>query len=333
MDDRRTLVGLGLLALLVGVASPAAPAELVRPTRVAKVFGDGRHNMCPSLERWKDAYWLAFRNGTNHRSPDGNLIVLKSSDGDSWQKVAQFDEGPDDRDPQWLATKDRLFLFDPVFNADKTGRTVVKSTDDGRRWSPAKQVYTSQYVLWRPVEFDGRFYAAAYKWGTPAAQRHADLITSTDGEGWTAVSTIRAGQGESEPTVHFFLDGSAIVFLRDVSLDQGVVLTSERPYRQWSKGVEKPYMAGTSAYTFRGVHYFMSRTVKKNGQGGLDSSTTIFTFDAAGNLTPYCVLPASGDCAYATAVEVGSEMLVAYYSSHEGPTSIYLARVPLTKKP
>lgn len=29
------------------------------------------------------------------------------------------------------------------------------------------------------------------------------------------------------------------------------------------------------------------------------------------------------------AVEVGDEMLVSYYSSHEGRTNVYLARVPL----
>src|SRR5690349_15111575 len=108
---RIQLVGLGL-ALLIGGASGATPGGLVKPTRLIKVYGDGRHNMCPSLERWEHAYWLAFRNGTNHRSPDGNLIILRSTDGDSWHKVAQFDHGPDDRDPQWLATKDRLFLYD-----------------------------------------------------------------------------------------------------------------------------------------------------------------------------------------------------------------------------
>jgi len=50
---------------------------------------------------------------------------------------------------------------------------------------------------------------------------------------------------------------------------------------------------------------------------------------ADGELTPYCQLPSGGDCAYLEAVEEGPNMLVSYYSSHEGSTNIYLAVVPL----
>jgi hypothetical protein len=56
----------------------------------------------------------------------------------------------------------------------------------------------------------------------------------------------------------------------------------------------------------------------------------IYTY-ADGKLTPYCILPAGGDCAYADAVEMGDNMLVSYYSTHEGTTNIYLATVPLRK--
>jgi len=56
----------------------------------------------------------------------------------------------------------------------------------------------------------------------------------------------------------------------------------------------------------------------------------VYTF-ADGELTPYCALPAGGDCAYPAAVQVGDEMFVSYYSSHEGSTNVYLARVPLRK--
>ncbi len=44
---------------------------------------------------------------------------------------------------------------------------------------------------------------------------------------------------------------------------------------------------------------------------------------------PYCELPAGGDCAYLEAVEDGPNMLVSYYSTHEGTTDVYLAVVPL----
>ena len=46
---------------------------------------------------------------------------------------------------------------------------------------------------------------------------------------------------------------------------------------------------------------------------------------------PLAVPDGYGDCSYPEAVQAGQEMLVSYYSSHEGTTNIYLACVPLAK--
>ena len=59
--------------------------------------------------------------------------------------------------------------------------------------------------------------------------------------------------------------------------------------------------------------------------------TIAYTF-GDGKRTPYCELPSGGDCSHAEAVELGDQMLVSYYSSHETSTNIYLARVPLKNK-
>ena len=42
-------------------------------------------------------------------------------------------------------------------------------------------------------------------------------------------------------------------------------------------------------------------------------------------------MPAFGAKTSPAAVQIGGEMLVSYYSSHEGSTNIYLARVPLRR--
>lgn len=58
----------------------------------------------------------------------------------------------------------------------------------------------------------------------------------------------------------------------------------------------------------------------------------IYTFDDKVNLRPYCKLPSGGDCSYPGIIREGDHLLVSYYSSHEGSTNIYLAKVPLPKK-
>ena len=53
-----------------------------------------------------------------------------------------------------------------------------------------------------------------------------------------------------------------------------------------------------------------------------------------GTLTPYAQTPLNppkGGCSYCEAVEMGDEMFICFYSSHEGNAKIYTGRVPLKK--
>jgi hypothetical protein len=52
----------------------------------------------------------------------------------------------------------------------------------------------------------------------------------------------------------------------------------------------------------------------------------------SGQLTEWVALPSKGDCSYPGLVEHEGQLWVSYYSSHEGKTAIYLARVPITPK-
>jgi len=51
----------------------------------------------------------------------------------------------------------------------------------------------------------------------------------------------------------------------------------------------------------------------------------------AGKLTEFQKLPSGGDCSYAGLAWFEDLLWVSYYSSHEGKTSIYLAKVKLPK--
>ena len=53
-----------------------------------------------------------------------------------------------------------------------------------------------------------------------------------------------------------------------------------------------------------------------------------------GRFTEFLKLPSGGDCSYAGLVWPEELLWVSYYSSHEGKSSIYLAKVDLpTKEP
>jgi hypothetical protein len=115
------------------------------------------------------------------------------------------------------------------------------------------------------------------------------------------------------------------VTLEVVYLPPGEFMMGSTPEeKKWATGIEGGAQPGTTRESFEGEQPRLTRV--KHG-----CWTMIYTY-ADRKATLYCKLPSGGDCSYAEAVEVGDEMLVSYYSSHEGRTSVYLARVPLKLK-
>lgn len=301
----------------------------VGPSSVRTLIADGRHNAFTSLARWHDQFWLSFRSGLAHNSADADCVVMHSLDGDTWKEAMRIDVAPDDRGGHFLATPRRLILYLGAMAGPKL-QSYVLYTDDGKDWTKPEPVLEPQWIFWKPLEHDGRFYANAHlkaEGKDAGAKRESRLITSTDGLKWTTVSTVRKGSMESETTFFFGPSEHLYAFLRQKYSVPGFIMESDPPYERWGQRPAGVHFSGHCVRTFRGVDYLFSRTYKPKKEMG----TSIYTF-ADGKLTPYCELPSGGDCSYAEAVEVGDEMLVSYYSSHETSTNIYLARVPLRNK-
>jgi len=306
----------------------AAPGEnLVKPLEVRTVFTNGKHNAFTALRRFQGDLWLAFRAGDSHNSATADVLVLRSKDGKEWTRAHTLDVAKDDRDPQFVATDKRLFLYCPAMNG-ATLTTWLTYTDDGKTWSKPVAVYEPQFILWKPIVHGGTFYAAAHKKDETdgGKGRAVHLVKSADGIQWEKVSLIRAGNWESETTLYFDPRHHVTAFLRQkYGSPQAQILESDPPYAEWkARPADAPHFSGHSVHTFRGVTYLLSRALV----AGKTTGSRIYTF-ADGKLTPYCDLPSGGDCAYLEAVEDGPNMLVSYYSTHEGTTNIYLAVVPL----
>lgn len=330
----RCLTFLLLMLLSVpAIVCADGPETDVKPISVTKVYGDGRHNMNTAFARWRDRYWLAFRTGMKHSGQDGATLVLASDDGQKFEKMHGIDGPLDERDVQFVATPERLFLYVPIIErspqAGVVCNMVVTTTTDGATWTAQQPVYEPKFCLWRPFLHEGKFWATAYRPG-PYGSRVLDLVRSNDGWKWEKVATMREGHAETETTLQFVAGGKLLAFHRDASkVLTGFLMTSEPPYTVWSEPQPLPTaLNGQSAYTFEGVHYLLTRTIRQEGEE-LKLGTMIYTFDDAGRINPYCKLPSSGDCAYPNALQVGNEMWVSYHSSHEGAANIYLARVPL----
>ena len=319
-----------LMFVLCGAGVVRGDEVLVEPTSLRKAYDDGRHNAFTALVRWQDAYWLSFRNADSHAYGEADLIVLRSPDGVKWTEAHRVNALPDDRDPQFLATEKRLFLYhSALLGADLT--SFVSWTADGATWSKPQPVYEPRFIFWKPRVHGDHFLASAHRkgeGGDAAKIRQSHLITSTDGLKWEQISLISGGHFESETTIFPGPGDKLTAFLRIKYVVPGLILESSPPYQEWARRPAGIHLSGHSVHAFRGTTYLFSRTM--DDKGG-NTGTMIYTY-ADGKPTPYCKLLSAGDCSYAEAVEVGDEMLVSYYSSHEGRANVYLARVPLKLK-
>ena len=275
------------------------------------------------MVHWKGDYWLSFRSATTHGSHDGNLVVLRSADAREWREVQRLDIFPDDRDPQLLATAERLFLYDSVRDGG-TLTSFVTYTDDGKTWSTPQQVYEDQFIFWKPIARHGQFYATAHVSSSEGTLRKAHLITSFDGLKWKEIFEFRGGNWESETTIHFDSGDKIMAFLRQIrGSPPSSILKSSPPYSKWTERTNNIHLSGHAVYTFDGITYLFSRTrnAKKTG-------TLVYHYEEE-TLLPYYDIPSGGDCSYPAAVRVGQDMFVSYYSSHEGSTNIYTCRIAL----
>ncbi len=318
-----------LLALVLWPASLVLKAgdvtQLVKARDIRKVVADGQHNAFTALVRWQGSYWLAFRKAAAHNSSDGDLVVLRSKDAEKWEQVHRVNALPDDRDPQFLATDSRLFLYDPALKGDNL-TSFVTYTDDGKIWSLPRQVYEDRYIFWKPVARNGRFYATAHLKSREGKERDVHLITSQDGIDWKKVSKIRGGNWESETTIHLPTDDHIVAFLRQkYGSPQSSILEARTPFVTWTERPASFHLSGHAVHTIDGVTYLFSRT-----REGKTTGTMVYIYENE-KLHPYCRIPSGGDCSYPEAVKIGNEMLVSYYSSHEGVGNIYTCRVPLRK--
>ena len=322
---------LALLGLLLLPPAESVPANTVEPKSVTKIFTNGQHNAFTALIGFKGAYYLAFRTAPSHAYGEADIVLLRSADTRTWTEARRFNILPDDRDPQFIIVGERLLMFVHSLQGPKL-QVYVVSTTDGEKWSEPQPVGETTFSLWKPFAHEGKYHATSYKKaeGKEGGKiREVRLVESADGIDWKKVSTIRAGNWESETTVFPDGGGQLTGFLRTKYRTEGDIIESSPPYAEWKQRPAGTHFSGHCVHRIDGVTYLLSRSMDESGK---NEGTAIYTY-ADGKLSPYSRLPSGGECSYPEVVVVGDEMVISYYSSHEGTTDIYLARVPLTRAP
>ncbi len=319
-----------LIAVLCGLASAVVAAEspTLQLVESRKIWSQAPHNAFTDLIRFQDRWHCVFREGKGHVSPDGSLRVITSADGKDWQSAALITSPTSDlRDAKITVTPDgKLMLAGAeAINKPTTHRhqSLVWFSADGRTWSQRHEVGTPDNWLWRITWHKGKAYGFGY--GTKN-NRGLTLFCSDDGKTFKALieKVDVEGTYPNETSMLFLADDTCYCLLRqDGKPSNGYLGTSRPPYTQWTwkkldRRIGGPHMIRLPDGRFLAAVRLYDSPVR----------TSLCWLDAdKGTLTEALRLPSGGDTSYAGLVWHDGLLWVSYYSSHEGKTAIYVAKV------
>jgi len=324
MNHKKVLRILALL-LATEVAAVASGPKIVS---VERIWDRGEHNAFTDLIRFRDRWWCTFREAHDHGGSIGQVRVIVSDDGQQWTSAALLARvGIDLRDPKLSVTPAgqlMLIMGGSAYDekdAYETRSPQVAFSRDGRQWTQPEKLLAEDHWLWRVTWHKGKGYSVS-KLGSGRDPRRIMLYSTPDGTHWDWVTEFRGlPDWPNEATIRFAEDDEMVILLRRNKT--AWIGTSAPPYREW-KWTDTGHRIGGPNF-IRLPNGSMWATGRRYEQ----QHTTILARMTRDSYQPVLTLPSGGDCSYAGMVWHDGLLWISYYSSHEGKTSIYLAKIKL----
>jgi hypothetical protein len=333
-----------ILALFGGTGIAVAVGVEAEVVDVKKIWDDAAHNAFTDLICFQDQLYCAFREGRGHVSANGRIRVLRSADaGETWTSAALISfQGYDFRDAHLSITPDgRLMLIGGAAprrrdNEQAPTGTFASFSEDGTTWSTPQIVSEPGRWLWRVTWQEGKAYGVSYTAGGNG-ERYLSLLTSADGVTYeTPVERLFDKGYPNETTLRFAADGTCYALVRrDNSGDASMtpMLGISKPdYTLWTW-----HDLGTEFNAFGGPNFIQLPSgcwiaAGRMHQGGAHTALTVLDVENK-TMARLLDLPSGGDTSYCGLLWHNDLLYVSYYSSHQGKTSIYLARVKFAAPP
>jgi hypothetical protein len=301
---------------------------------VRRIWDAAPHNAFTSLAKQGDVFYCAFREGERHVSRDGAIRVLRSKDALEWENAALIRSSLGDlRDPKISVTPggELMLLAAAAMPAGgpNTHQSLVWFSRGGKDWSEPVKVGDPDWWLWSLFWHEGKVWSAAYRTGKEWGLR---LYRSDDGGRTFRVAVDRAGSGEerdTEAAITVVPPGRLIWLLRRTKTAQ--ILWTDLPVSESGGGAFIPFNLGGPGL----LRLPDGRIVAAGRLYEPRPRTALLWLDfleRESRLREFAELPSGGDNSYPGLVYEDGILYVSYYSSHEGKTSIYLARVSVRGK-
>ena len=305
---------------------------------VDRIWGDAPHSAFTDLLAVDDRLYCTFREGDAHvYGADGRIrIIMREGDG-PWRSVGVLEvPGIDLRDPKLSQTPDgRIMVLiggsryvDRVLHDQQP--MVSFSDASGDRFAEPIPITIDDSVrskndwLWRVTWHQGVGYGVVYQQVENGWQVH--LLSTDDGITFDHVTRLSVEGQPNETTLRFTESGEMLALIRREGSDHRAVLGRSRsPYTDWSFTTLEKAIGGPNLIQGSGGDWWVSG--RHYGTSG--TQTFVARLGRDGRLRDQVLLPSGGDTSYPGLVIEGDTLLVSYYSSHEGPSAIYLAQLDL----
>ena len=311
--------------MLLILRYPVILASTPEIISVNKIWDQAPHNAFTDLIRFQDRWYCTFREAQQHAGgEDGKIRVIVSTTGDKWESAALITEmGVDLRDPKLSVTPDsRLMLVagGSIFDGDvyQTRSPRVAFPHDGYNWTSPQKVLAEDHWLWRVTWYRGTAYSVS-KLGTGKNPRRVMLYSSKDGLEWEWITEFEIPAFPNETTLRFMPDGEMIALMRRNKT--GWIGSSHPPYTKWNWHDAKHHTGDPNLIRLPNNELWAGC---RSYAGGAKTVLAKMTRDS---YEPVLTMPSGGDTSYPGMVWHDDILWMSYYSSHEGKTSIYLAKI------
>lgn len=324
------------LPLLICASSAAfLPVDLTIDS-VVKVWDAAPHNAFTDLIRFRDYWYISFREADSHAvSGDGDVRVIRSGDGVNWESVALLDWNSevDMRDAKLHIMPDGRLMLNTAaapLAATNQRQSLVYFSPNGTDWSDGPYaVGEADWWLWGvEVGPDDRVYGVGYG-DIKMHPRTTRLYHSDDGINYeTIVPTLTDAPETGETALIFLQDRTAVALVRqNDGSNQSWLGTASGDYTDWDFQPVSPRIGGPELIELPDGTILAAGRVYSPLQ-----ETAIWQIDTQrGRMNELIRLPSGGDTSYPGLVLYEDQLWMSYYSSHEGRTSIYLAKLSVVE--
>jgi len=320
------------------------PEKSPTPTilSVEKIWDQAEHNAFTSLLYHEGQWWCVFREGSEHVvGAFGAIRVIRSPDGKTWVSQAIVTEPDVDlRDPKLsIMPNGQVLLLYCACRWTEEGEYVSRQSrvcfsEDLSQWTDGYSVLLEHEWLWQLVWNDGIGYGTAYSPITPTDPgqgSRAQLYATVNGLDYSLVTPL-AVPGNPNEVAHYFPGATemmALVRRNDKDNPGAWIGRSVHPFLDWQWTPTTHHMGGPCIVADgEGDLWAGGRLILNPGEEELNLVTALTRLTSS-SIEPVLQLPSSGDTSYPGMVYQEGVLWMSYYSSHEGKSAIYLARIAL----